>query len=181
PALRFAREARLLGDADGREPQVEQHHRGAFFAQRIAVQAVMLRVEELAYGFPVPFVRNGNVDLVILTEIAQVHADAQALAASPNALAIQRLAGLRGHLGEQRLDARVWTVRQGLGEAAHVVVLEVGAQHPSGAEDRRIPRHHDAPDAQLGGDRGAVDRPRAARADERKLARIVALLHRDLP
>ena len=73
---------------------------------------------------------------------------------------------------------------QQLRDAAHVgvverrlvgadeVVLEVGHQHPGGAEDRRLARDEQHRDLELGRDRGGVHGPGAAGDDQREVARV---------
>ena len=65
----------------------------------------------------------------------------------------------------------------GLEFGANGVVFEVGCQQPDCGGDAGVGRHDDTGDAQSPSNLGAVERPGAAKHDERKTARIEALLH----
>ena len=57
------------------------------------------------------------------------------------------------------------------------MALESSLEQPDGREDARPRRDEDAPDAELAGDPGGVDRAAAAERDEREVARVAAALN----
>ena len=72
-------------------------------------------------------------------------------------------------------------VLQRLVQGAHEVVAHVGEHTAERGRDAGEARHQHVRHAELAGDGGGVHRPRATEGEEREVARVVPLVHRDEP
>ena len=66
-------------------------------------------------------------------------------------------------------------------QGAHEVVAHVGEHAAERRRDAGVARHQHMGHAELAGDGGGVHRPGAAEGEEREVARVVPLVHRDQP
>ena len=124
---------------------------------------------------------DGQRELVPLADVAEVERGGDLDSIGLDPLAGEDLAPLLFHLREQLADpAHVGAVDRRL-VGAHEVVLEVGHEHPRGAEDRRLAGNEEHRDLELVRDRGRVHGAGPAGNDEREVARIEAAAHAHLP
>ena len=125
--------------------------------------------------------RDRNVDLVGLPEIAEIGAAPEPAVLFRHAVTGQRLARLGVEPGVERPQARGRNVRAARDPGLHEVVPDVGHHQPDRGEHTGPLRHQDRGNADLLGQRRGVHGAGAAEGDQGQIARIEALLGRADP
>ena len=122
--------------------------------------------------------RKRDFQLVALADVAQIAVADERHAGRFQMIGDELPAQLILHGGDVGIEPIEIDIAADLELGADGIVFQIRGQKPHGRGNARIGRHDHLPKAEHGGHFDAVQRARAAERDQRKFARIDALLHR---